>query len=301
MGGEMLRCDGLVRCYAWAIPRPTFAFQRGTHLSDLNFSHKFPRLFQRNWPQSALDKQIGDIDIDDLCREYKQLVLDAPHRGSVSKPYIVGHSGIPTSTAGSNRREEHIAIALVNMPRRWPLPNGGWFNYIDYQIPLKAKRNDQGIGKIDMIGLSDRGRIIVIELKVIGESKGISDPPPTALMEGIRYSAIVEANHDQIKSEIEQEHGLIVSDERPVVLVLAERNWWTSWLGVSAAGDWGSQFRKVADAVQGQLGLSIQFAALDNCNLIYGADGVAPRLTKVPMHYDVSLSEPAVFGAPLSV
>jgi hypothetical protein len=73
------------------------------------------------------------------------------------------------------------------------------------------------------------------------------------------------------------------------ILVLAERNWWASWLGISAAGDWGSQFQKVADAVNGQLGVSIQFGALDNCNLIYGADGVAPRLTKVPLQYAVSL------------
>lgn len=252
-------------------------------------------MFQREWPRSALDKQICDIDIDDLCREYKQLVLDAPRREPTTKPYIVGHNGIPSSSAGSNRREEHIAIALVNMRRPWPLPNGGSFRYIDYQVPLKAKRNDQGIGKIDMIGLSDDGQIIVIELKVIGESGGISDPPPTALMEGLRYSAIIEANHDQIKSEIEQKHGLSVSDMRPAVLVLAERNWWTSWLGISAAGDWGSQFRKVADAVQGQLGLSIQFGALDNCNLIYGADGIAPQLTKVPLQYAVSLNEPAAF------
>ena len=47
-------------------------------MNDLIFSQKFPRLFQRDWPRRALDRQIGDIDISDLCREYEQLVLDAP-------------------------------------------------------------------------------------------------------------------------------------------------------------------------------------------------------------------------------
>jgi len=116
-------------------------------------------------------------------------------------------------------------------------------------------------------------------------------------MEGLRYAAIVETNHDQIKSEIEQRHGLSVSDERPAILVLAEQNWWTSWLDISAAGDWGPEFRKVADAVEGQLGVSIQFGALDNCDLIYGCDGVAPRLAKALSQYRVSLSKPGVFEA----
>ncbi len=187
------------------------------------------------------------------------------------------------------------------MRRRWPLRNGGWFRYLDYQIPLKAKRSDRGIGKIDMIGLSDRRQIIVIELKVIGESGGISDPPPTALMEGLRYAAIVEANRDQIKAEIEQKYGLKVSDERPAVFLLAEQGWWTSWLGLSAAGDWGLHFRNVANAVEAQSGLSIEFAALDNCELIYGADGVASRLASTPAQYDVTLSKTDVFGEPLTV
>ena len=269
-------------------------------MNDVIFSQDLPLLFQRDWPRRALDRQIGDIDTIDLCREYEQLVLDAPRRDPGGKNYFVGHNGIPSSTSGSNRREEHIAIALVNMRRRWPLPDGGWFRYIDYQVPLKAKRNDQGIGKIDMIGLSDRGRIIVIELKVIGESGGISDPPPTALMEGLRYAAMVEANHGQIKTEIEQKYGLKVADERPAVLVLAEQNWWKSWRDISAAGDWGPQFRSVADAVERQLGVSIEFGALENCNLIYGEDGVAPRLANVPKQYAVSLNAPDVFGAPLS-
>jgi len=187
------------------------------------------------------------------------------------------------------------------MRRRWPLPKGGWFRYIDYQVPLKAKRDDRDIGKIDMIGLSDQGRVIVIELKVIGESEGFSDPPPTALMEGLRYAAIVEANHGQIKAEIEQKYGLKVSDHRPAVLVLGEQNWWASWLGIVSACDWGPNIRDVADAIEGQLGLSVQFGALDNCELIYGANGIAPRLVTVPQQYSISLGKADVLSSPLSV
>ena len=40
-----------------------------------------------------------------------------------------------------------------------------------YQFPLKAKQADKGIGKVDLRGATDRGRLIVIELKVKSEKK----------------------------------------------------------------------------------------------------------------------------------
>ena len=40
-----------------------------------------------------------------------------------------------------------------------------------YQFPLKAKQADKGIGKVDLRGATDRGRLIVIELKVKPEKK----------------------------------------------------------------------------------------------------------------------------------
>jgi hypothetical protein len=39
------------------------------------------------------------------------------------------------------------------------LPDGTRFELLDYQVPLKAIRADSGIGKIDMFGLTDHGRV----------------------------------------------------------------------------------------------------------------------------------------------
>ena len=147
-------------------------------------SDSLSNLFQRNWRARSLDKAIAAIDPIQLCAEYTALRRRAPRRWLAGKQYFVGHSGVPSTTRDSNRREEHSAIALVNLGRRWALPDGGWFRLLDYQVPLKARQADSRIGKIDLLGITDRGRLMVIELKVAGANGSRADAPPLALMEG---------------------------------------------------------------------------------------------------------------------
>ena len=181
-------------------------------------------LFRRQWPKSTLAFDIAGMDAETLAVAYEALRASAPRRRAQSR-YFVGHAGLTSGRGASNRREEHIAVALVALRRRWPLPDGGAFELLDYQVPLKSKRTDAGIGKIDLIGVTDAGRIVVVELKVKAQSGGDSDPPPTALIEGLRYSAIVEANLDRFREEIARQFGRVVSSQPPIVLVLGEAAW----------------------------------------------------------------------------
>ena len=73
----------------------------------MDYSKKFPTLWQK-WSRSAMVDQIGAIDLAAISSEFHGLREDAPRR---SRPYFVGHNGIPSSSKQSNRREEHIAIA----------------------------------------------------------------------------------------------------------------------------------------------------------------------------------------------
>ena len=147
-------------------------------------------------------------------------------------------SNIPSSAGSSNRLEEHTAIALMNLDRFWPLPCGGWFRLLDYQVPLKANQADARVGKIDLLGVSDRGRLVVVELKVQAQAGGRSDPPPPALMEGLRYAAIVEADLEAIASEAHRRFGVKISGEPPIIALLALRAWWRGWIDTPAAGAW---------------------------------------------------------------
>lgn len=231
----------------------------------------YPNLFRKTWSRRRMAEEIAAIDVAAVRDEYDRLRSSAPRRAS----YFVGHSGIPGSSGWSNRREEHVAIALAGLNVRWPLHDGSLFHFIDYQVPLKSRRADLGIGKIDLLGLSDAGRLVVTELKVVGESGGNSDAPITALMEALRYAAIVQANQQTIAGELERLLGLRVSREPPLLHILGERAWWDRW-------SCGSATAALADRIGAELGLSIECASLEGLNLTYGLDGGKPRLEPPP-------------------
>ena len=161
----------------------------------MKYAESCPTLFCKRWPTGGLDRFITSVDADALTDEYKLLRENAPRRHCTEKPYFVRRSGAPTGSGGedgsSNRQEEHYAMALWNLQRRWPRRGGGWHCFLHYQTPLKAKRADS-IGKIDLFGVTDGGRLMVVELKY--RRKGSPDSPALALMEGLRYAAAVEAN-----------------------------------------------------------------------------------------------------------
>lgn len=190
----------------------------------VDFAESFPILFGSRWGARGLDGAMASIDPDDLCAEYSALLKAAPRRAHAGKTYFVGHTGVPSAAGSSNRLEEHCAIALVNLGRRWPRPEGGWFRILDYQVPLKASQADARIGEIDLLGVTNLGRVMAVELKVMGHNGRRGDAPATALMEGLRYAAILEANLDAIASEAERRFGVRVLKLPPIVQLLAPKN-----------------------------------------------------------------------------
>jgi hypothetical protein len=256
----------------------------------------FPILFGSRWQARGLSEAVASLDPGALCAEYARFRELAPRRSRVGKSYFVGHSGVPSASGGSNRLEEHCAIALVNLRRRWPRPEGGWFQLLDYQVPLKARQADARIGKIDLLGLADNGRLMIIELKVPGENGGRSDAPPTALMEGLRYAAVIEADFEAIADEVESKSGIKVLETPPIVNLLAPRAWWRNWLDLAPAGDWGPAFVRLAAAVEEQTGVTIECMALEDVRITPGLDGVPPRLEYLPGLYPVRPDEEPAMG-----
>ncbi|MDA8587071.1 hypothetical protein N9L47_12560 [Rhodobacteraceae bacterium] len=236
-------------------------------------------LFNRRWPKSSLSEDIAGIDVGTFSRAYVELMGAAPNR-PLDRPYFVGHSGYPSTSNETNRREEHVAIAMVNGQQNWRLPNGTCFELLDYQVPLKATRSDREIGKIDIFGITANGQAVVVELKVIGHSGGASDPPPVALLEGMRYASIVEANLNRIADEVRETFGRTMVHEKPIVLVVGEADWWKSWLIKS------KQTKKALENKAGEiakaLDLSIVFGFLTNVDVEYGTRSKAPRLLEFP-------------------
>jgi hypothetical protein len=199
----------------------------------------------------------------------------------------------------SNRKEEHLAIALFNLGRRWPQPGGGWSGLLDYQVPLKSRQADARIGKIDLLGFTDQGRLVIIELKVDGPGRGRSDSPIAALMEGLRYAAIVQAELTAISSEAERCFGTKIAMTPPIVQLLAPRAWWCVWLNLKPAGEWAPALHALATEVQTRTGVTIECMACDGGDVTYGVDGRTPQLNRVPSLYPVRLNDSPVIGDPL--
>lgn len=251
-------------------------------------------LFARRWPKSSLAQDVAKMDITSYFQAYQNLMERAPTRAR-GRPYLGGRTGYPTTEGETNRREEHFSIAMVNAQQSWLLPDGTQFELLDYQVPLKAKRADRDIGKIDMFGITEHGRAVVVELKVIGHSGGPSDPPPVALLEGLRYAAIVEANLQRIADELRETFGREMVMERPDIVVLGEADWWSRWLPDES--DAKTALEEKAQEISQALDLSIVFASMPDTAVQYGRRTQAPLLTEVPkIMYPNSVPKSAVMA-----
>ena len=177
----------------------------------------------------------------------------ASRRHDRGKRYVHGRTGVTSSRASSNRREEHLAVALYNASRggaAFALPDRRPLEFIDYQMPLKARQGDWGVGKVDLFAVVDGRLPCVVELKVAGESAR-GDTPLRALLEGLAYCAIVEANGADIASEVADQHALSVS--RPTLVAMAPDNYWAGYLDHPRAGRWLSAVRDLVAGLRDTL------------------------------------------------
>lgn len=236
-----------------------------------------------------LVRNINRVMRDDLRDEYLKLIDCAPNRADRDKRYFVDeHNGIPSGASTTNRYEEHLAMALWNLKQVWPRDDGSQFCLLDYQVPLQARQSDRGIGKVDLIGLTTKGRLMVIELKVKPDnSDRRGETPASALFQGLRYAAIVQANQNAIAEEIESRNRIRITPQPPIVQILAPENWWQGWTELGArtradAGYWEVAFNKLTREIEDEIGVSIECASLEGVRLTFGGGGRPPRLDRAP-------------------
>ena len=265
-------------------------------------------LFKKIWHVSGLAESISCIDRDVLCREYEELRQCAPRRHPPKRYFVDGHDGTLSTAGKSNRLEEHLAIVLWRVRGWWPSADGGRFRLLDYQFPLKARQGDTGIGKVDLLGVTERGRLMVIELKVEPKKeKSRREIPVAALMQGLRYSAIVGSNMTVIVKEAQERFGMKIVEEPPVVQILAEGGWWRRWLELEgstrkAAGAWESEFSRLIRDVKKRLGVSVECAALadfDHTDIFYGSNGREPQIKQIPTLCPIRPGDEPAIGAAL--
>ena len=262
------------------VPPDTFAAEAFPYL------HKDGEYAKRLSQPTDLVRNIKQVKRDELRDEYLKLIEYAPHRADRGKCYLVdGHTGIPSGTSDSNRFEDHLAMALWKLKRFWPRADGGQFYLLDYQFPLQARQSDRGIGKVDLVGLTKKRRFMVIELKV--KPKGENNrgkTPVAALLQGLRYAAIVQANQEVIAKEVESRFKITVAEQPPIVQVLAPEDWWEGWIQFAGSTPTATGFGELAKDIEEQIGVTIECAALkvERQQLSFGGDDQPPRLARIP-------------------
>jgi hypothetical protein len=139
----------------------------------------------------------------EIARLFAAEKEQAPRRHGAGLAYFVGHTGVPSNDASTNRHEEHLAIALFRefgpSSDGMALPESGRLRLLDYQVPLEQRRADRGVGKVDLFGVDSSSTPWVIELKV--KRSGRQDTPLRGLLQALAYCAALESNLDEISSD----------------------------------------------------------------------------------------------------
>ena len=259
----------------------------------------FPILFRNRWKTAGLADAINGIDMDSLCKEFEELRAAAPSRPERGKPYFVGHEGRLRPKDPGNPSEKHLAIALWRLRRKMlhtpARADVTQVRLLDYQFPLKAARSDTGLGEVDLLGVTAGGRIAIIELKVKRRDGDPGDTPVHALMEGLRYAAVVQANIGAITAEIRCLFAIDVPDRPPIMQILAPDDWWRGWHDMApstrrAAGCWEVPFLELATRVEARLGIAVECASLGAAGLAdIEWDARGPLLPRPPTVSGVAL------------
>ena len=189
-------------------------------------------------------------------------------------------TGVPGTGDFTNRNEEHFAIAIFNAHRPprdgVRLPDFRKLQILDYQMPLKARQADLGVGKVDLFGLLSTGEFCVLELK----SAGSHDTPLKAMLEALGYAAIVEANLDCIGQEVQKLFGLPIIQASPIIAIAGPTEYWRTFRANPASRHWERAIAKLAKRVRDHVGIQVLFLDLGTVAFVQGLRGEAPRLQK---------------------
>jgi hypothetical protein len=230
---------------------------------------------------SLFAKAATELDATTMNDAFQLEIAHAPHRRAEGKHYFVEHHVLGRGIRGSNREEEHFAVALCHEHRDEPvtLPGGETLRILDYQFPLKARQGDYGVGKVDLFGVTSSGVACVIEFKVAGS--GYPETPLRALLEALAYAAVVQGNLSDIASEANERFGIDLEiGERPDVMVLAPERYWEFFRRNSSAGPWREAMKDLITRVELALGLRARLIELKGYEFEMGSLGAPPRITQ---------------------
>lgn len=221
--------------------------------------------------KSLFTSKCETLTKDELNTWYRQEMLSAPNR---DKYFQLSHDGRPSTQTFTNRHEEHLALAIFNCHvignPGLQLPDSSELNLLDYQFPLKSKRADKYVGKIDLLGIN-KGQVTVVELK----SSNGTDTPLRATIEALAYAAIVQANIPKIRQEVKAKWNQEIKKDEPMIIVMAPVNYWHQY---NSCHNWKRQMQLVVDNIQKESGVVVSLVSLMHSDFVHGNRENKPQL-----------------------
>ncbi|MBW2280782.1 MAG: hypothetical protein JRG76_00660 [Deltaproteobacteria bacterium] len=231
-----------------------------------------------------------ELNGEKLLELYEQQKELAPKRRDAEKKYFGQHDGTLPSKPKADK-DEHLAIALYNRCRDegpLELPDGSNLDLIDYHTDLKGSKDDKAIGNIDLLGVTEDDRLVVVALKYVApEAKRgtTGETPLRAVIEGLAYSAILEANIDAVIEDAKSELDRKVSNEKPLVLVIGNLRYWELCRkrDAQSGAAWIAEMERLAREIQPIIGVEIRFLGLElTGEPNWATEETRPELTGAP-------------------
>ncbi|MGO9083677.1 MAG: hypothetical protein ACLQBK_00485 [Candidatus Sulfotelmatobacter sp.] len=240
---------------------------------------------------ASLAKAASSLSETELQLQFGQQAKNAPLRGEYrDKPYFKGHTGKTTSGLSTNRREEHLAIALWRAYRDagFALPDGKVLFPVDYQVPLKSHLDEPnaGLGKVDLLSVDAEGEPWICELKVHSTGKKSAETPLKALLEALAYCATLDADLRNLSRESDDKMRMLLhsfSPMRPNLLIMAPTEYWALCDHAKFRDPWREPLQALSRQIEVALKIKVRFVRMDNCLWQMNENTRMPSLIGTPV------------------
>jgi hypothetical protein len=227
------------------------------------------------------------LGAEGLRKEWEEEVASAPRRHPAGKRYLAPRRRPPARLGDA---QDQLALALlrhaVDPARALALPDGSAIQLVGCRVPLRTAPADskqpedpnRGVGDLDLLGVSDAGRLAVIALAHVepdAARTGTGETPLRALLEGLASAAIAWANRDALREEIAAACAREVGDEPPLLLLLGAPRYWDLCRRRAAqkGAAWIHQMDRLAREIEGGLGVRVLYLALEPVGRGLDAEG----------------------------
>ncbi len=229
-----------------------------------------------------------------LEADYKAEVANAPRRDAEGKKHLGQKNVRIPSGPQKGKDDRHLALAtnafIAGGGASPEMPNGDELTIVDATVPLRTAAPDKdkgdadpnkGVDDIDLLGLLPDGRPAVVCIRYLAPDAtrgGAGDTPLRALLRGLAQAAMVDANAEAFRAEIEEKTGRKTGEEAPALILAGAPRYWELCRKREAqkGAAWIREMERLGREISEQIGVEVFFVAWDldgNPPWSYGENG----------------------------